>query len=95
MRCGHTKQAEQHEHHDLRQPGHRVEKHDDRIMRARLPVAHDKSGEIDREEAGGMHHVGEGEDDQRAHRHERRVQALRQRQTVEHQRDDAPAGDSR
>ena len=41
-----------------------------------------------------MHRIGEGEHDQRAHRHERRVQALRQRQPVEHQRDDPPAGDA-
>ena len=59
-------QAEQHEHHDLRQPGHGVEKHDDGIMRARLPVADHQAGEIDREEAGGVHRIGEGEHDQRA-----------------------------
>ena len=71
-------QAEQHEHHDLRQPGHGIEKHDDGIVRARLPVADHKPGQIDREESRRMHGVGEGENDQRADRDEGRVQALRQ-----------------
>ena len=71
-------QAEQHEHHDLRQPGHGIEKDDNGIVRAGLPVADHQPGEIDREKTRGMHDVGESEDDQRADRHERRVQALRQ-----------------
>ncbi len=41
-----------------------------------------------------MHRIGRGKHDQRAHRHERRVQALRQREAVEHQSDDAAAGDA-
>ena len=89
MRPG--QQAEQHEHHDLREPGDGVEKDDHGIVRAGLPVADDQPGEIDREEAGRVHRVGEGEHHQRADRDERRVQALRQHEPVEHQRDDSPA----
>ena len=44
-------QAEQHEHHDLRQPGNGIEKYDDRIVRARLLVADHEAGEIDREKS--------------------------------------------
>ena len=77
MRPG--QQAEQHEHHDLRQPGDGIEKDDDGIVRAGLLVADDEAGEIDGEKARCVHRIGESEDDQRADRDERRVQALRQR----------------
>ncbi len=60
-------------------------------MRARRAVADDESGEIDREEAGSMDRGGEAEDHQRAGGHERRVQALRERQPVEHENDDPAA----
>ena len=92
MRPG--QQTEQHEHHDLRQPGNGVEKNDNGIVGARLLVADHKSGEIDREKSRGVHRVGEGEDNQRADRHERRMQALRQRQSVEHQSNDLAAGET-
>ena len=47
-------QAEQHEHHDLRQPGRGVEKRHHRIMRPRRPVTDDDAGKIDREESGSV-----------------------------------------
>ena len=93
-RCWPRQQAEQHEHHDLRQPGHGVEKHDHGIVRACLPVADDQAGEINREEAGRVHRIGGGKDDQRAHRHEWRMQTLRQREPIEHERDDPTAGEA-
>ena len=43
---------------DLRKPRYRVEEGHDRVVRARLPVAHDQAGEIDGEEAGRMHRIG-------------------------------------
>src|SRR5450830_1426734 len=52
------------------------------------------SGQIDREKAGRMYGLGGREYDKRAHRHERRMQSLRQSKPVEHQRDDPPAGDA-
>ena len=53
MRPG--QQAEQHEHHDLRQPGDGVEENHDGVVCARLPVADHKSGKIDGEKTRRMH----------------------------------------
>ena len=86
-------QAEQHEHHDLREPGHGIEEHHDRVVGARRPVADHEAGEIDGEKARAVHR-GKPEDHQRAGGHERRVQALRQAEPVEHQHDRAPAQDA-
>ncbi len=85
-------QAEQHEHHDLRQPRDGVEEHDDRIARAGLLVADDEAGEIDGEEARRVHGVAEGEQHDRADGDEGRVQALRQVHAVEHPDDELAAG---
>ena len=52
-------QAEQHEHHDLRQPGDGVEERHDDVVRAGLPVADDQAGEIDREKARAVQRLGE------------------------------------
>ena len=54
-------------------------------MRASLAVADHKACQIDREKSRRVNRVGEGEEDQRAHSHERRVQPLRQSQPIEHQ----------
>ena len=70
-------QAEQHEHHDLGEPGHGIEEHHDRVVGARRPIADHEAGEIDGEKARGVQRRGKAEDDQRARRHERRMQALR------------------
>ena len=78
-------QPEQHEHHDLRQPGRGIEKRHHRIMRARRPVADDDAGEIDREKARGVRDLRHAEDHQRRGRDKRRVQALRQRHAIERQ----------
>ena len=87
-------QAQQHEHHDLRQPGRGIEEGDHRIVRAGRPVADDDAGEIDREEAGGVHHLRGGEDHQRRCGHERRMQALRQRHAIERDHHRPPADDA-
>ena len=86
-------QAQQHEHHDLRQPGRGIEEGHHRIMRAGRPVADDDAGKIDREEAGGVHHLRGGEDHQRRGGDERRMQALRQRDAVERDHHRAAADD--
>ncbi len=78
-------QAEQHEHHDLRQPGRGVEKRHHRIMRPGRPVADDDAGEIDREKSRGVRDLRAAENHQGGGSHERRVQALRQRHTIERQ----------
>ena len=78
-------QAQQHEHHDLRQPGRGVEKGHHRIMRAGRPVADDDAGEIDGQKARGMHDLRAAENHQRRGGDERRVQPLRQRDAVQPQ----------
>ena len=80
-------QAEQNEHHDLRQPGNGVEKDDDGIACPCLHVADDQSREINGEEAGRVHDICKGKNDQRADGDEWRMQTLRERQTIDHQRD--------
>ena len=77
-------QAEQHEHHDLCQPGGGVEKDDHGIVRARRPIADDQAGQIDGEKTGGVQRLGKAEHDERAGGDERRVQALRQVHAIEH-----------
>ena len=47
-------EAEQHEHDDLREPGHRIEKHHHRIVGARRAVADHQAGEIDGEKTRGV-----------------------------------------
>ncbi len=82
---------EQHEHHDLRQPGRGVQKRHHGIMRTRRPIADDDAGEIDREESGRMRDLRRAKDHQRRRGDERRMQALRQRDLVERQHHQAPA----
>ena len=71
-------QAEQHEHHDLREPGHGIEEDDNRIMRAQRAVADDQAGEIDREKTGGMDRLAQAEHHDRRRRDKGRLQSLRQ-----------------
>src|SRR5215475_2456466 len=87
-------QAEQHEHHDLREPGYGIEEHDDRVMRARLVVADYETGKIDGKKTRRVYRVGESKDDQSAHRHEWCVQALRQSEPIEDERYDLTAGET-
>ena len=54
-------------------------------------VADHEAGEIDGEKARAVQPRGEAENDHRAGGHERRVQALRQLEPVEHQHHGAPA----
>ena len=56
-----------------------------RVVGAGLAVADHQAGDIDREKAGAVDRLGQAEDHERAGRDERRVQALRQLQPVEHQ----------
>ena len=91
---GPHQQAEQHEHHDLCEPGHGIEKHHHRIVGACRAVADYEAGKIDGEKTRGVQGRGEAEDDERARGHERRVQPLRQPQPVEHDHDGAPADDA-
>ena len=84
-------QAEQHEHHDLRQPGRGIEKRHDRIVRAGRPVADDDAGEIDREKSRGVRDLRGAEDHQRGGGDKRRVQALRQRHPVQRQHHETAA----
>ena len=61
------------------------------VVGAGLAVADDQAGDIDREKARAVQRLGQAEHHQRAGGDERRVQALRQRQAVEHQHDGAAA----
>ena len=90
-RCGDDQQPEQHEHHDLRQPGRGIEERHHRIMRPRRPVADDDAGEIDREKSGAMRDLRRAEDHQRRGRDKGRMQALRQRHAIERQHHQAAA----
>ena len=76
-------QAEQHEHHDLRQPGRGIEKRHDRIMRPGRPVADDDAGEIDREKPRRVRDLRHAEDHQCGGGDKWRVQPLRQRHPVQ------------
>src|SRR5262249_13351279 len=78
--------------HDLREPSYGIEEHDDRVMRPRLVVADYETGKIDGKKTRRVHRVGESKDDQSAHRHEWRVQALRQSQPIEDDCSDLTAG---
>ena len=86
--------AEQHEHHDLRQPGDRVEKHHHSVVRPGRPVADHHTGEVDGEKAGAVHRLGETEDRQRPGDDERCMHALRQGDPVERPHDQPAAGDT-
>ncbi len=64
---------------------------DDGVVGAGLAVADDEAGDIDGEEARAVQPFGQAEHHQRAGRDERRMQALRQLQAVEHQHHGAAA----
>src|SRR5262249_33150417 len=80
-----------HEHHDLREPGDGIEEHDHGIVGAGRAVADHETGKVDREKARSVHDRRDAKDHQRAGGHERRMQALRQTEPVEHEHDGAPA----
>src|SRR4029077_14305141 len=82
------------EHHDLCKPGYGIKKHDDRVMGTCLVVADHQADKIDGKKTRGVHGVGKSKDDQRAHRHEWRMQPLRQGEPIEHERYDLTASEA-
>src|SRR6185369_12663431 len=59
-----------------------------------LVVADHQAGKIDGKKTRGVYGVGKSKDDQRAHRHEWRMQSLRQSEPIEHERYDLTAGEA-